>query len=232
MKKRLLPSIGTVTKKETLTVADHITGTGVWIMETPHPYSGYYGTTVPDNADALSYFLVTRHQHNDDRIIRAIQGVKKNNDYQFDGVPGHISFNNKMYGIIRLRCVAEKDIPGLIKAFHTEGIDFMPLQKQAPVEALIYIKKYFNTEEVDEGIFFDLHNPSFAYLQIDHHFEWPTFEKVTKHIKNNVPGESFDAALSTLYDERGVIDAVRIYDEKRSVDKLRDIRRRYLDSIV
>ncbi len=47
----------------------------------------------------------------------------------------------------------------------------------------------------------------------------------------NVDGISFDAGLSMLYDCSGIIDLIRVYDDKRSVEKLRVIRKRYLDSI-
>jgi len=107
----------------------------------------------------------------------------------------------------------------------------MSPQKQAPVEAVIHITKYINTEEVEAGIFLDLDNSSFAYLRIDKHLEWDKFESITSHVMNNVGGISFDAGQSMIYDAHGIIDTVRVYDDKRSVDKLMVIRKRYLDSI-
>jgi hypothetical protein len=231
MDTKTLSSIGKVTKKEVLITADHIDGSTIQIFETQHPYSGYYGTTVPDLPDTSSYFLVTKLQHEDDRIIRAIQGVKKSTDLKFDGVPGHISFHNKLFAVIRIRCISESKIPDIVKSFINEGIEFMARQKQAPVEALIHITKYVNTEEVEEGIFLDLDNSSFAYLRIDKFMDWDKFESVTNHVYNNVGGISFDAGQSMFYDCRGIIDTVRVYDDKRSLEKLRVIRKRYLDSV-
>lgn len=231
MDKTILSSIGKVTKKEVLISADHIEGANIQIYETQHPYSGYYGTTVPDLPEKSSYFLVTKVQYEDDRIIRAIQGVKKFTDLKFDGVPGYLTFHNKLFAVIRIRCIAESKIPEIVKAFVNEGIEFIPPQKQAPVEAVIQLTKYINTEEAEDGIFLDMDNSSFAYLKIDKHLDWDRFEKVTKHVMNNVGGISFDAGLSMMYDCSGIIETVRVYDDKRSVEKLRVIRNRYLDSI-
>ncbi len=231
MDKNLLSSLGKITKKEVLITADHIEGANIQIFETQHPYSGYYGTTVPELPVTSSFFLVTKFQHEDDRIIRAIQEVKKSADLKFDAVPGYLTFHNKLFAVIRIRCLAESKIPDIVKAFVKEGIEFNAPQKQAPVKAIIHITKYINSEEVEDGIYLDTDNSSFAYLRIDKHLEWDSFEKVTRHVMNNVGGISFDAGLSMMYDCNGVIDAVRIYDDKRSVEKLRVIRNRYLDSI-
>jgi len=231
MSKAKLSSRGTVTKKEQITSIDHIAGVGVMIFETQHPYYGYYGTTVPENPDTSSYFIVIRLQHNYEKIIRAIQTVKESFSTPFDAVPGQIAFNNKSYGIMRLKCIAEKHIPELIELLSGQGIEFIATRKQAEVEALIQINKYFETEEIEEGIFLDLNNKNFAYLRINQKLEWNKFVSITNHVRNNVDGITFDAAQVILYDKEGVIDLVRVYTELRSVDNLKLIRNRYLDTI-
>lgn len=231
MSKNLLSSIGTVTKLEEISSADYIDGANIMIFETQHPYYGYYGTTVPENPDTISLFLVTRLQHDDDKIIRSIQTVKKNFPHRFDAVPGHISFNNKLYGIIRVRCIAEKNIPELVRLLSDTGIEFIAPRKQATVEALIHITKYFDIEEVEDGIFLDLNNETFGYLQVDTKLDWDKFVSITKHVRNNVEGITFDSAQATLYNKGGLIDFVRVYTENRSVEDLRVIRNRYLESI-
>ncbi len=226
-----LSSRGIVTKLEQITGINHIADVGVMIFETQHPYYGYYGTTVPENPDASSYFLVIRLQHNDEKIIRAIQTVKESFAIDFDAVPGRIAFNNKSYGIIRLKCIADKNISELINLLSDQGIEFIAARKQAEVEALIQISKYFETEEVEEGIFLDLNNENFAYLRISKKLEWDKFVSITNHVRNNVEGIIFDAAQTILYDKEGVIDLVRVYTENRSVDNLKIIRNRYLETI-
>jgi hypothetical protein len=231
MSLRNLPSLGTVTKKERLTVADHFKGTSILILETLHPFSGYYGTTVPDNDDPMSIFLVTKHHYNEDKVIRFIQSVKKSFKIGFDAVPGQISWSNKTLGVIRVRCISQVHIGELIQEFKSVGAEFMAKQKLSPFDGLIKITKYFNTEEVEKGIFFDLDNPAMAYLQMESHLRWSSFESLKRHVMNNVEGANFDSALSTMYDCTGVLDFVRVYDEKRSPEKMRLIRNRYLSEV-
>lgn len=229
---RILPSIGTVTKKERLTVADHINDLSTLVFETEQPYYGYYGTTVPDSVDPRSLFLVTRHHYNDDKVIRFIQGVKKTFAHTFDAVPGQITWQNRTYPVIRIRYIQHQYVAELVKSFSAQGAEFMSKQKISPFYGLIRITKYFNTEEVADGIYYDSDNNAFAYLRIDAHLRWSTFESITRHVKNNVEGFSFDAAQATMYDCSGILDFVRIYDEQRSQDKLSNIRGRYLEAIL
>lgn len=231
MSKNLLSSIGTVTKLEEITSADHISGANIMIFETQHPYYGYYGTTVPENPDTSSMFLVTRLQNNDEKIIRSIQKVKKTFPHKFDAVPGHISFNNKFYGVIRVRCIADKNIPELVRLLSDTGIEFIAPSKQVTVEAVIHITKYFDLEEMEDGIFFDQNNETFGYLQVETKLDWDKFVSVTKHVRNNVEGITFDGAQAILYNKAGLVDFVRVYTENRSLDDLRVIRNRYLDSM-
>lgn len=228
---RTLPSLGSVTKKERLSVADHLNGVPILVLETILPYAGYYGTTVPDKLGSSSLFLVTRHHYNDDKVIRFIQGVKRTFARNFDAVPGSITMANRSYPVIRIRFFPAEHMSALIFAFRQQGAEFVPKIKIPSSEGLIRITKYFNTEEVEEGIFLDLDNNSFAYLQVDEHVRWSSFETITRHVKNNIEGLSFDAAQAIMYDCSGILDFVRIYDENRSVEKLREIRTRYLDAI-
>lgn len=231
MGSKTFSSIGTVTKKEKLTVAEQIKATSSLILETLNPYSGYYGTTVPDNDDPISIFLVTKHIYNEDKVIRFIQNVKKTFKTSFDAVPGQITLSNKSMGIIRIRCISQTQIGELIEAFKKQGAEFMPKQRLAPFDGLIKITKYFNTEEVEDGIFFDADNPAFAYIRVDSHLRWSSFESVNSHIIHNIDGLTFDAAQATMYNCNGIIDFIRVYDAKRSIEKLKTIRSRYLDAI-
>lgn len=229
MSKATFSSRGTVTKKEQITSASHLAEAGVMIFETQHPYYGYYGTTVPENPDTSSYFLVIRMQHTDERIIRAIQAVKESFTINFDAVPGRIAFNNKMHGAIRLKCIADKHIPELVDRLSDQGIEFIAKGKQTEVESLINISKYFETEEVEEGIFIDLNSETFAYLKISRKLDWEQFVSLTNRVRNNVLAITFDSAQAIMYDKAGIIDMVRVYSENRSVDNLRAIRKRYLE---
>ncbi|HDZ40705.1 MAG TPA: hypothetical protein ENH59_03370 [Bacteroidetes bacterium] len=229
MEHNRLFSIGTVTKKDSIILNDRIDDRSALVFIAEHPYSGYYGTTVPDKKEPQSMYLVTDQNYDDDRIIRTIQAIKTHFKYDFDAVPGTISFLNKHLGVIRVRCVSYEHVPALLMAFRKEGLEFMSHRKFPPFEGIIRVTKYFKTEEAEKGIFFDLENPFFAYLHIDRHMDWNTFEKIYRDVRNNITEFSFDAALATMYDEKGLIDFIRIYDEKSSLEKLRTVYRKFKD---
>lgn len=222
-------SIGSITKKDSIILNDRINDKSALVFISEHPYSGYYGTTVPDKEEPQSMFLVTDHNYSDDQIIRSIQAVKTQFEYSFDAVPGTISFLNKHLGMIRVTCVSYEHVPILIEEFRKKGIAFMPHRSFPSFEAIINVTKYFKTEEVDEGIFIDLDSLYFAYLHIDADLPWNTFERIYRDVSNNITDFKFDAALAKMYNEKGLIDFVRIYDEKRSVDKLRIIYKKFKD---
>ena len=224
-------SIGTVTRKDRIILNDRIENSSALVFIAEHPHSGYYGNTVPEKKEPQSMFLVTDHNYDDNTIIRAIQAVKKNFEHAFDAVPGTISFLNKRLVMIRVRCLSYEHIPMLVDAFRRAGIKFMAHRKFPHFDATISITKYFKTEEVEKGVFLDIHNPNFAYLHIDGHLSWGRFENIYRDVRNNITEFTFDAALATMYDENGIIDFVRIYDEKRSVEKLRIIHKKFQDII-
>jgi hypothetical protein len=229
MEKNKLFSIGTITKKDWVILNDRVNEPTALVLISEHPYSGYYGTTVPDKKEPESMYLVTYQDYTDDQIIRSIQAVKTHFEYSFDAVPGTIGFLNKNLGVIRITCVSYEHIPLLIEAFRQEGIAFMQHRNLPHFEGIIRVTKYFKTEEADKGIYIDLENPNFAYLRIDKVMTWDTFEKIYRDVRNNITEFSFDAAMATMYDESGIIDFVRIYDEKRSLEKLRVIYKKFRD---
>jgi hypothetical protein len=232
MEKKVFSSIGKIIKKERLVVSDRSNDKSTLIFETEHPFAGYYGHSMPEKTDPNSLFLVTKHHYNDDRVLRAIRNIKKDINYCLDATPGIISFANKEEGAIRIRCISYTIVSELISSFNNEGIEFMPKQKYSPSDSLIILTKYFDTEEVEEGIFIDRDSKEFAYLQIPKHFGWNSFEKATQQVRNNVDDIYFDAGMATMYDKSGVLDLVRIYSEKRSVENLRVIRKKYLDVLA
>jgi len=231
MKKRELSSIGKVIKKEKLILSDRANNKSTLVLETQHPYAGYYGDSIPEKTDPNSLFLVTRFHYNDDRVLRAIKNISKDLSYCFDATPGLISFSNKEEGAIRVKCVSYSHVSELISAFNKEGIEFKPKQKFSSKDGLIIITKYFHTEEVEEGIFIDKESKEFAYLQVPSNLRWNTFEKVTRRTRNNIDNIYFDAGITIMYDQSGILDLIRIYTEKRSLENLLIIRKKYLDLI-
>ena len=229
MTKKIIQSIGNITKKEMLRLVEQLDTCKSLILESTEPFPGYHGTTVPDKMEPDSLFLVTKLAYNDDKIIRAIMAVKKTFPFRFDAAPGSINLNNKQVNIIRLKFLQYQYVPELIEILQDQDIDFMKKRKVNPYESLIKIRKHFRMEESMEGIYQDMETKEFSYLQIPHTMRWNTFEKITMQIKYNIKDNNFDAAMGHVYDANGLLDFVRIYDKNFNLDKLKFIREKYLD---
>jgi hypothetical protein len=216
MEHTYLKSIGTIIKKENLASVEHETNSNALVIESLYPFPGYHGTTVPDSTDPRSLFLVTDQIYHNDTIIRAIQKVKKHFTHNFDGTPGKIDLFNTPAGVIRIKFLPYEHVGSLVSMLEKEGLSFMKHRKVQEYSSIIKITKYWK---------------NMYYLLIPILLDWKAFEKITMSIKHNIDDNNFDAALTTMYDENGLLDFVRIYDEQSCQGKLIFILGKYLEAI-
>ncbi len=231
MNPKKLETIGTVSKKETLTSAD-IEDCKKLVLETLEPFPGYHGKNMPKDNHQGSLFLVTKSIYNDERVIRAIQEIKSKTGHpEFDGTPGVVTIYNKPAGVIRLKNISYNNIKTLVKFFADTGIEFKKNKNISPYQSIIKIKKFFKMHEVADGIYADDSNERMHYLRIPKYLRWATFEKITMDIKYNIDDNNFDAALVSVYYEEGLMDLIRIFDFNPSLKKLKFLRDKYLEKI-
>lgn len=231
MSLRNIQTIGTVIKKEKLASVENATNSQYLILESLQPFPGYHGTTIPDQLDPDSLFAVTRIMYNDERIIRAVQAVKKQYPISFNATPGTISVQNKPVNVIRFKSISYQAIAEIIEHFKEAGIEFQRSKKIAPYESIIRIRKHFSMQEINEHIFRDVDSPETYYIEVPVQMRWNTFEKVTMHLKYNIEDYKFDAAQTNVFTEDGIMDLVRIYDLECNLKKLQFIREKYLEEI-
>lgn len=231
MSTEILKSIGYVAKKEDLASVEYDTKSSALVMESLFPFPGYNGTTVPDRTDPRSLFFVTEKEYKDDEIIRAIRNVKKDFSHHFDGTPGIIELYNIPSKVVRIKYLAYDKINSLVKAFEDNGIKFQSDKRISQYPSIIKITKYFKLQPSSEGIYNDTYWKGMYYLQLPVGLKWKDFEKITMSIKHNIEDNNFDAALTTMYSEDGVLDFVRIYDEDCCQGKLMHIREKYIEAI-
>ncbi|MCU0369804.1 MAG: hypothetical protein MUC31_00155 [Bacteroidales bacterium] len=226
--KILLETIGTIEKKEMLGPV----GYKELVLEAFQPFPGYFGTTVPDNVKPNSLFAITRSKYTEEKIIRAIQKIKNDHNLTFDGSPGMVTLYNMLNPCIRFKDLdTYEEVPAILKAFEDEGIEFMSNRKIEPFIGIIKVKKYFLLELISDTLFNDAENPNMHYFTIPIQLRFNQFEKITIDLKNNLEDPKFDAALGTIFRKTGVIDVIRIYDDKCTPEKLDLIRTRYLQAI-
>ena len=98
MSQHIIETIGHIEKKETL----QSLGYKYLVLESEHPFPGYHGTTVPDQDNPKSLFLLTKTTYSDEFIIRSVRAVKKKQKISFDGSPAKVFFQNRMVQSIRV----------------------------------------------------------------------------------------------------------------------------------
>ena len=226
--KILLETIGTIEKKEMLGPV----GYKELVLEAFQPFPGYHGTTVPDKDMPNSLFALTRSKYTEEKIIRVIQKIKSEPKFSFDATPGMVTLYNMLNPCIRFKALRNYDeMPAILKAFEDEGIEFMSNRKIEPFTGIIKVKKYFLMEVLSDFLFRDAEEPNMHYFTIPVQLRFNQFERITLDLKNNLEDPKFDAALGTIFRKSGLIDVIRIYDDKCTPEKLNLIRTKYLQAI-
>jgi len=230
MGKSVYNTFGTIIKKEQLASVQNEINANLLVLENLAPYPGYHGTTVPDSLEADSLFAVTKIMHKEEVIIRAILEVKNILPFDFDATPGSLSIQNEVRTCIRFKGLKYSLVGEVLTEFSKQGIIFRKAKKIAPYDTIIRIHKFFSLEKISENIYKDLDNENMNYFSIPDNLRWGSFEKMTMNCKYNCEDNNFDAAIATLFMNKGIADLVRIYDQKSSLEKLKNIRQLYIEA--
>ena len=226
--KIILETIGTIEKKELLGPVNY----DELVLETSEPFPGYHGDTVPESLKPRSLFVITRSKYTEEKIIRVTQKIKRETDLQFDGSPGLVTLYNMLNPCVRIKDMNSFDtVTKVIQAYKDEGIEFMSMRKIEPFTGTIKVKKYFLLEVLSDWFFKDVEDPNMHYFSIPIQLRFNQFEKMTLDLKRSMDDHNFDAALGTIFRKTGLLDIIRIYDDKCTPERIDMIRSKYMQSI-
>ncbi|MCF8365533.1 MAG: hypothetical protein K9H16_07120 [Bacteroidales bacterium] len=229
--KNIFEAVGTIIKKEILSSIEHDTSKAL-VLETLKPYPGYHGTTIPDQLNPISLFFVTDKKYSGEKVIRATMAVKKEFSEPFDATPGQITVFNALTPCIRIKDLNTYErISELVDLYRKHGIDFIKDRKVDEFYGLIKIRKYFELENIEDGLYKDLKMPQMAYFFVPNQISWDVFESITHNLKVNPEYNNFDAALGIFFPPDLVIDAVRIYNVEIDMEHVKMLRDKYLQEI-
>jgi hypothetical protein len=231
MSQDIIQTIGTLTKKETLASVQDEMNCNILMLESQQPFPGYHGSTVPDLQEPDSLFALTSGTYSSEFIIRSVHDVNKEVAYDFSATPGTIQFKNGLSEVIRFKGLSYNKVGEVIARFSNAGIGFRKHRKIAPYSSIIKIRKFFKVEKIASRLFHDLFENDTYYLQIPAFLDWDVFEKMTNEIKYNLQNNNFDAALTSVFYEKGIMDLIRIYDVETGQKKLYFILEKYLEAI-
>ncbi len=227
---RIIETMGSIAKVEKLETLNNNILENTLVLEEIEPFHGYHGANLPSGYNPTAVYLILRKKTSTVRIMRITQNIHKYFKPGFDGTTAQLSINNDVLHCIRLRNFESSAIiPELQKNYMHEGLKFMKKRK-INGDGVIEVKKNFELEKMEDGIYKDLEDPLMYYLQIPAHLNWSVFLEITTSIKHNLDDLSFDGALGAIY-MKEIIDVVRIFARDMGMSDLQKIRQRYLEEL-
>lgn len=233
-----IESLGFLIKRETLSLLASEHKFNEFILEDMDPYPGFYDQyhlpLTEQEKKPRSIFAVTKElsfeQMND--FIRMTSNIKKNFTYRFDAVLGKVVFHNSPVTCIRIYMDDYSALPQLIEQYKQHGIEFLPTKAVKEYSSLIYIVKYMVLEQIIPTIYKDTELKDTYYFSVSKHVDWDKFEIITASVRNNNNHKVYDAAQGGYYSHDGIVELVRIYDTKATLDNLLFLREKYETEIA
>lgn len=230
---KTIESLGFVIKKETLCLLASEHKFSELILEDLDPYPGFYDHFhIPVSEvekKPRSIFAIIKdlgfEQMND--FIRMTTTIRSSFNSRFDAVMGRLSFQNGLVSCIRIYMDDYTSLPRLIEMYKRHGIEFLTSRSVKDYSSVIHIWKFMILEEVVPGIYRDTELKDTYYFKVSKYVSWPKFETITANVRNNNNHKVYDAAQAGYYSHEGIIEMVRIYDQKATLDNLVFLKEKY-----
>jgi len=223
-KNTILQAYGCLKKKELLAGFDLKNGSEL-ILESLESFSEYHCDNEKDNPSPermyYLYLLVKPFKTcTEDQFIRITQNIKKTFDKDFDAFPGQLTLFNVIQSCIRIRTKDTTILSELITAYKAHGIHFMSHKPVMPYTGMVRIKKYFELEKFDDGIYLNRENKNFKFFRIPEEPEWTVFESITEALKSKSEYSQYRFALTAIHSAEGFEDYVRVFSDKCNLAQL------------
>ncbi|ALO16536.1 hypothetical protein L21SP5_02916 [Salinivirga cyanobacteriivorans] len=230
MEKKFIERYGSLKKIEPLkSITDDAVLPNTLAFECPSPFPGYYGSKPTEEIPLYVYFILDGYFHLEDLLLIK-EDIKKVVDFDFHATICALEFFDETFNAIRVRHVEDyAKLRKLQQLFVEHGIHFHKKSRKYKYieDAFIRIKKFFQLEEIEPGLFFDLVEHDHGYIKIDQHLEMNDFLEIARQVDYNLDIIDYDAALASYFEDYKVHDMIRIYTEKISKELLQNIKVEY-----
>ncbi len=226
----LYEKFGGLLKEEPLScLEDNLLLENTCVLEAVAPFFGYYND-VPGSVGPKYLYFVLEESCPLEKVLRATLNIRKKHGIVFDGAAGSVTIYGQHFPVIRVRDLEQFSHIGVLQRYYLEeGLVFRKkLRKFTKENALINLMKFFYIEPVGEMMYIDRSQPHHGYFTIPRHVPWNEFKELTREVKYDTNLLYFDAASAYICENKGITEMVRIYRENLTVDKLSEIRKRYL----
>jgi len=228
-----IESIGFILKKEKLATLAAEVNYPELVLEDLDPFPGFYDQYfVPANANEhkpRSVFLILKEFDvcHEDEFIRKTMHLRREHNIKFDAAPGNLTLFNKSTPCIRVFMDNYNQIRELINHYKEMGLVFASTKVVKPYQSLIKLRRYFEMDLMDKGIYHDANQHNTYYIEVPKFLEWDDFEQVSIAIRNNWDHKLYDAAQAAIYGKQGIVDMIRIYDKKTNLSNLHYLQKKY-----
>ena len=221
-----------LTKNDTVVAIDEKILPGSLVFDSLNPFPGYYHET-PTDVRHIYLYMVLAKQYPLEEILRATQNIEKEYKWNFDSGKGYMNIGSEYLNVIRVRHLPQLDLVEKIQeAYVNQGIEFLMNKKlKGKLEAQVKIVKFVNLEELGKGVYINIEEPTFGYIEIPKYLHPEAFRKVSMDVKYNWDGHEFDAASASFYKDGKLYEVVRIRSDKNDLEYLSKIQKLYLDKI-
>lgn len=221
-----------LTKNDTIVAIDENIVSGSVVFDSINPFPGYYHEA-PTSSRPIYIYMVLDKQYPLEEILRVSQNIEKEYGWDFDAGKGYMTIGSEFLNVIRMRHLPQIDMVEKIqRAYMDQGINFLMNKKlKGKLEAKVKIVKFSSLEEVGEGTFVSVDEPTFGYIVIPKYLNSEDFSKVSMDVKYNWEGHEFDAARGSFYSNGQLYEVIRIRSSKIEKEYLAKIRKLYLEKI-
>lgn len=228
-KTKILEYYSELIKEEPLsTLEAELTAGNTCVLESTHPFFGYYHDAPMGKPDPYIYCVLKEH-HSFGDIMRATLRVNGRRRNPVDVAPGKLYLLDRICHVIRLKDISHFNQVHIIQQdFQQEGIRFKKRQRNVREQmGIIRLSKFLRLIHKGDGLYLDADDPTKAYFEIPRYISWEDFKALTTEAKYETSILYFDAAQATLFHDNKITDLVRIYKEKIEIGSIQAIRNRY-----
>lgn len=200
-----------------------------FVINVPDPYKSYYSRFTDINKP-ISIIFITKAPNSFERILRFTKKINQQNDLNITGAKCEININSRKLNGIRIKGINRySEIEQIQQFYKQEGIEFAKSEKFTDTEALIRINRFFEIEELSEGIYKSQVEDDVYYVEVPKYMKWEEFKTFTFEIKNNMVDKNYDIAKGIFYMNGGITEILRIIKPKATVELLKVIQQKYID---
>jgi hypothetical protein len=223
--------IGKIIIQEKIDTIDENKLPNTFVINVPDPYKNYYGRFT-EIVKPVSIIFVTKTPNSFEKILRVTKKINEKYHLKLDGAKCEVTMNSRKIDGIRVKGINRfHEIAQIQQYYKDEGYEFAKSEKFKSTEVLIRINRFFNVDEVEQGIFHSHDEDEVYYIEAPRYMGWEEFKKLTQEIKHNIADANYDIAKGIFYVNHGITEILRIVKPKASLELLKNIKKKYIEKL-